>query len=137
MAQLGSDLQQQVQRLVLALGDITKAEREQLLERANQDCSRVREDMSQTLSIQHYLAALLAETDPFLLIWVRTPSKSVAARNRRSTVVRPRFIRELADDLPSISSFLRPFSQMTPSKAFVIEGSVFRGGVTTTVVLNY
>lgn len=72
MAQLGSDLQLQVQNLVLALRDITKKEREQLLERVNEDCSRVREDMSQTLSIQHYLASLLAETDPFLLIWVRT-----------------------------------------------------------------
>lgn len=71
MARLGSDLQLQVQNLVLALRDITKKEREQLLERVNEDCSRVREDMSQTLSIQHYLASLLAETDPFLLIWVR------------------------------------------------------------------
>lgn len=61
-----------MQNLVLALRDITKKEREQLLERVHEDCSRVREDMSQTLSIQHYLASLLAETDPFLLIWVRT-----------------------------------------------------------------
>lgn len=72
MTRLGSDLQLQVQNLVLALRDITKKEREQLLERVHKDCSRVREDMSQTLSIQHYLASLLAETDPFLLIWVRT-----------------------------------------------------------------
>lgn len=72
MTRLGSDLQLQVQNLVLALRDITKKEREQLLERVHEDCSRVREDMSQTLSIQHYLASLLAETDPFLLIWVRT-----------------------------------------------------------------
>lgn len=70
MSRLGSDLQLQVQNLVLALRDITKKEREQLLERVNEDCSRVREDLSQTLSIQHYLASLLAETDPFLLIWV-------------------------------------------------------------------
>lgn len=75
MARLGSGLQLQVQNLVLALRDITKKEREQLLERVHEDCSRVREDMSQTLSIQHYLASLLAETDPFLLIWVRTLQK--------------------------------------------------------------
>lgn len=84
MDQLGSDLQLQVQNLVLALRDITKKEREQLLERVHEDCSRVREDMSQMLSIQHYLASLLAETDPFLLVWVRTctlvtTSGSVAA----------------------------------------------------------
>lgn len=72
MTRLGSDLQLQVQNLVLALRDITRKEREQLLQRVNEDCSRVREDMSQTLSTQHYLASLLAETDPFLLIWVRT-----------------------------------------------------------------
>lgn len=69
---LGSDLQLQVQNLVLALRDITKKEREQLLERVHVDCRRVREDMGQMLSIQHYLASLLGETDPFLLIWVRT-----------------------------------------------------------------
>lgn len=69
---LGSDLQVQVKKLVLSLREITKREREQVIERVHQDCSRVREDMSQTLSIQHYLASLLAETDPFLLIWVRT-----------------------------------------------------------------
>lgn len=72
MDQLGSDLQLQVQNLVLALRDITKKEREELLDRVHEDCCRVREDMSQMLSIQHYLASLLAETDPFLLIWVRT-----------------------------------------------------------------
>lgn len=72
MARLGSELQLQVQKLVLALGDITRTEREQRLERVKQDCCRVREDMSQTLGIQHYLASLLAEADPFLLIWVRT-----------------------------------------------------------------
>lgn len=78
MARLGSDLQLQVQNLVLALRDITRKEREQLLERVKEDCSRVREDMSQTLSIQHYLASLLAETDPFLLIWVGTWCKTLS-----------------------------------------------------------
>lgn len=68
---LGSDLQVQVKNLVVALREITKRERQQVIERVHEDCSKVREDMSQTLSIQHYLASLLAETDPFLLIWVR------------------------------------------------------------------
>lgn len=68
---MGSDLQVHVKKLVLALREITKKEREQVIERVHEDCSKVREDMSQTLSIQNYLASLLAETDPFLLIWVR------------------------------------------------------------------
>lgn len=71
MERLGSDLQVQVKSLVGALREITKRERQQVLERVQEDCSKVREDMSQMLSIQHYLASLLAETDPFLLIWVR------------------------------------------------------------------
>lgn len=68
---LGSDLQVQVKKLVVALRVITKRERQQVIERMHEDCSKVRDDMSHTLSIQHYLASLLAETDPFLLIWVR------------------------------------------------------------------
>ncbi len=68
---LGSDLQVQVQKLVVALRLITKRERQQVIQHIHEDCSKVRDDMSQTLSIQHYLASLLAETDPFLLIWVR------------------------------------------------------------------
>lgn len=71
MERLNSDLQVQVENLVFALRDITKRERQQVIERVHQDCSRVKEDMSQTLSIQHYLSSLLAESDPFLLIWVR------------------------------------------------------------------
>ncbi|XP_044076093.1 E3 ubiquitin/ISG15 ligase TRIM25 [Siniperca chuatsi] len=67
---LGSDLQVQVKKLVVALREITKRERQQVIERMHEDCSKVRDDMSQTLSIQHYLASLLAEKDPFLLIWV-------------------------------------------------------------------
>ncbi|KAM3605237.1 uncharacterized protein V6R79_022752 [Siganus canaliculatus] len=66
---LSSELQVQVRSLVVALREITKKERRQVIERVHEDCSRVREDMSQTLSIQHYLASLLAEVDPFLLIW--------------------------------------------------------------------
>lgn len=65
------DLQVQVKNLAFALRDITKRERQQVTERVHQDCSRVKEDMSQTISIQHYLSSLLAESDPFLLIWVR------------------------------------------------------------------
>ncbi|KAA8587480.1 hypothetical protein FQN60_016342 [Etheostoma spectabile] len=67
---LGSDLQVQVKRLVDALREITKREKQQVIKRVHEDCSRVRSDMCQVLSIQHYLASLLAETDPFLLIWV-------------------------------------------------------------------
>uniref|UniRef100_UPI0037E82F6D E3 ubiquitin-protein ligase TRIM11 n=1 Tax=Semicossyphus pulcher TaxID=241346 RepID=UPI0037E82F6D len=66
---LGSDLQVQVKKLVMALREITKRERHQVIERVQEDCSKVREDMSQALSIQHYLSSLLAESDPFLLIW--------------------------------------------------------------------
>ncbi|XP_022603845.1 E3 ubiquitin-protein ligase TRIM11-like [Seriola dumerili] len=66
---LGSNLQVQVKKLVVALREITKRERQQVIERVQEDCTKVRDDMSQTLSIQHYLASLLAETDPFLLIW--------------------------------------------------------------------
>ncbi|XP_029308537.1 E3 ubiquitin-protein ligase TRIM11 [Cottoperca gobio] len=66
---LGSDLQVQVMKLVGALREITKRERQQVIERVHEDCSKVRGDMSQALSIQYYLASLMAETDPFLLIW--------------------------------------------------------------------
>lgn len=65
------DLQVQVVRLVIALREITRRERQQVVDRVHEDCSKVRSEMSQALSIQHYLASLLAETDPFLLIWVR------------------------------------------------------------------
>ncbi|KAE8291324.1 Chromodomain-helicase-DNA-binding protein 8 [Larimichthys crocea] len=69
VGRLGSDLQVQVKKLVAALREITTRERQQVIERVHEDCSKVREEMSQMLSIQHYLASLLAETDPFLLIW--------------------------------------------------------------------
>lgn len=71
MERVGSDLQVQVRKLVVALREITKRDRQQVIDRVHEDCSKVRDDMSQTLSIQHYLASLLTETDPFLLIWVR------------------------------------------------------------------
>ncbi|XP_028328580.1 E3 ubiquitin/ISG15 ligase TRIM25 [Gouania willdenowi] len=67
--QLSSGLQVQVRKLVGALREITKKEREQVMERVQQDYCKVRADMSETQRIQHYLASLLAETDPFLLIW--------------------------------------------------------------------
>ncbi|XP_068196669.1 E3 ubiquitin/ISG15 ligase TRIM25 [Antennarius striatus] len=66
---LGVDLQVQVTRLEAALRDITQTERQQVVGRVHQDCSRVRADMTQTLSIQRYLASLLGEAGPFLLIW--------------------------------------------------------------------
>ncbi|KAM4604668.1 E3 ubiquitin-protein ligase TRIM11 [Polymixia lowei] len=66
---LGSALKVQVERLVAALRDITKKERQQAMQRLQEDCSRVRQDLSHTQSIHHYLASLLGETDPFLLIW--------------------------------------------------------------------
>ncbi|XP_077580510.1 E3 ubiquitin-protein ligase TRIM11 [Stigmatopora nigra] len=66
---LGSDLQIQVEKLVVDLMEITKKDRQGIIERVHEDCSKVREDISQTMSIQHYLTSLLAETDPFLLIW--------------------------------------------------------------------
>uniref|UniRef100_A0A668AYY3 Tripartite motif containing 110 n=2 Tax=Myripristis murdjan TaxID=586833 RepID=A0A668AYY3_9TELE len=66
---LGSSLQVQVRSLVVALREITKRQRQQAVERLQEDCSKVKEDLSQTQSTQHYLASLLAATDPFLLIW--------------------------------------------------------------------
>ncbi|XP_061588750.1 E3 ubiquitin-protein ligase TRIM11 [Cololabis saira] len=66
---LDSDLQLQVKKLVVALREITKRERQQIIEHVHQDCGRVRDDMSQAVNIQQYLTLLLAETDPFLLIW--------------------------------------------------------------------
>lgn len=84
MERLNSDLQVQVENLVFALRDITKRERQQVMERVHQDCSKVKEDMSQTLSIQHYLSSLLAESDPFLLIWVRL---NISSNGRTSIVL--------------------------------------------------
>lgn len=84
MERLNSDLQVQVENLVFALRNITKRERQQVMERVHQDCSKVKEDMSQTLSIQHYLNSLLAESDPFLLIWVRL---NISSNGRTSIVL--------------------------------------------------
>ncbi|XP_034038461.1 E3 ubiquitin/ISG15 ligase TRIM25 [Thalassophryne amazonica] len=66
---LGSNLQVHVKKLVAALREITKKDRKQVIERVHDDCCRVREDMVQTQRIQHFLTSLLAESDPFLLIW--------------------------------------------------------------------
>ncbi|KAM9428036.1 tripartite motif-containing protein 16-like [Salvelinus alpinus] len=66
---MGVDLQLQVERLVLALRESTLRERQKVMERLQNDCSRVRVDLSKTQDIHHYLASLLEETDPFLLIW--------------------------------------------------------------------
>lgn len=83
MERLGSDLQVQVKKLVAALREITKRERQQVVERVNGDCSKVRDNMSQTLSIRHYLATLLTETDPFLLIWVRLGARQTLTTRAR------------------------------------------------------
>ncbi|KAM3866438.1 E3 ubiquitin/ISG15 ligase TRIM25 [Diretmus argenteus] len=66
---LSSALQDQVEMLAEALRELTLRERQRAMERVQEDCSRVREDLSQTQTCQDYLASLLAETDPFLLIW--------------------------------------------------------------------
>lgn len=84
MERLNSDLQVQVENLVFALRDITKRERQQVIEQVHQGCTRVKEDMSQTLSIQHYLSSLLAESDPFLLIWVRI---NISSKSKPLTVL--------------------------------------------------
>lgn len=68
--QMGSALQTQVGRLVSAVINITEQERQQAMERVQEDCSRVREDLNQTESIHRFLGSLLDEGDPFLLIWV-------------------------------------------------------------------
>ncbi|KAM9845102.1 E3 ubiquitin/ISG15 ligase TRIM25 [Aulostomus maculatus] len=66
---MGSDLQVQVKSLMVALLEITGRERQQVIDHVHEDCAKVRSEMSQTLSIRRYLASLLAETDPFLLVW--------------------------------------------------------------------
>ncbi|XP_035655411.1 E3 ubiquitin/ISG15 ligase TRIM25-like isoform X1 [Oncorhynchus keta] len=66
---MGIALQLQVERLVLALRESTRKERQHAVDRLQNNCSRVREDLSQTRDIHHYLGSLLEETDPFLLIW--------------------------------------------------------------------
>ncbi|XP_056149851.1 E3 ubiquitin/ISG15 ligase TRIM25 [Lampris incognitus] len=66
---LGSALQVQVERLMVALRDITKKERQEAIGHVQEDCSRVKEDLLKTQSIERYLSSLLGETDPFLLIW--------------------------------------------------------------------
>lgn len=68
--QMGSALQTQVGRLVSAVINITEQERQQAMERVQEDYSRVREDLNQTESIHRFLGSLLDERDPFLLIWV-------------------------------------------------------------------
>lgn len=66
---MGADLEAQVKALVLSLRELTERQRLQISERVQEDCTKVRHDVSQAQSIQHYLSALLAETDPYLLIW--------------------------------------------------------------------
>ncbi|XP_072297115.1 E3 ubiquitin/ISG15 ligase TRIM25 [Eucyclogobius newberryi] len=66
---MGSDLEAQVKALVLSLRDLTERQKQQIIERVHKDCTKVRQDVSQTQSIQEYLSVLQAETDPYLLIW--------------------------------------------------------------------
>ncbi|XP_054870377.1 E3 ubiquitin/ISG15 ligase TRIM25 isoform X2 [Amphiprion ocellaris] len=86
---LGSDLQVHVKRLVTALREVTKKERQQVIERVHEDCCKVKDDMSQTLSIQHYLSSLLAETDPFLLIWAFQSEDTKLLANLNGPVFTP------------------------------------------------
>ncbi|XP_055360006.1 E3 ubiquitin/ISG15 ligase TRIM25-like isoform X2 [Betta splendens] len=87
--QLGTDLQLQVKKLVVALREITKRERQQLIDRMHEDCSRVRDDMNQTQNIQQYLTSLLAETDPFLLIWAFQSDDTKLLADLNSPIYRP------------------------------------------------
>lgn len=66
---MGADLEARVKALVLALRELTEKQRVRITERVQEDCTKVRHDVSQAQSVQHYLSALLAETDPYLLIW--------------------------------------------------------------------
>ncbi|XP_012995462.1 E3 ubiquitin/ISG15 ligase TRIM25 isoform X1 [Esox lucius] len=66
---MGVALQGQVESLVQALKESTRKERQRVMERLQNDSIRVREDLGQTQDIHHFLASLLEETDPFLLIW--------------------------------------------------------------------
>uniref|UniRef100_A0A3P8ZI16 Uncharacterized protein n=1 Tax=Esox lucius TaxID=8010 RepID=A0A3P8ZI16_ESOLU len=65
---MGVALQGQVESLVQALKESTRKERQRVMERLQNDSIRVREDLGQTQDIHHFLASLLEETDPFLLL---------------------------------------------------------------------
>ncbi|KAG7524448.1 E3 ubiquitin-protein ligase TRIM11-like [Solea senegalensis] len=118
---LGSDLQVQGMKLVVALKEITRKERQQVIERVRQDCSKVRDDVSQTLSIQHYLASLLTETDPFLLIWFFQTDETKLLADLNSPVFIPDAVRldrkNILEDIESkyrefITSTLRCLSEL-------------------------
>ncbi|XP_030218728.1 E3 ubiquitin/ISG15 ligase TRIM25 [Gadus morhua] len=66
---LGVALRAEVEALQGALRTATRRERQRAEGRAAEEGSRVKSGLEQTRSIRHYLAALLAEEDPFLLIW--------------------------------------------------------------------
>ncbi|KAL0966324.1 hypothetical protein UPYG_G00293900 [Umbra pygmaea] len=66
---MGAVLQHQVESLVKDLRESARRERQKAIEHLQNNCSRLREDLSQTQDIHYYLASLLEETDPFLLIW--------------------------------------------------------------------
>ncbi|XP_066536393.1 tripartite motif-containing protein 16 [Hoplias malabaricus] len=69
VVRMGSALQTQVDRLVLALRNANEQERQQTTQRLQENFSRVKGGLEQTENIHHYLDSLLKETDPFLLIW--------------------------------------------------------------------
>ena len=71
MERLGAALRVEVEILVAALRTATRRERQRAEGHVAEESSRVKSGLEQTRSIRHYLAALLGEEDPFLLIWVR------------------------------------------------------------------
>ncbi|KAM6990207.1 E3 ubiquitin-protein ligase TRIM11 [Tautogolabrus adspersus] len=118
---LSSDLQLQVKKLVVALREITKRERQQVIERVSEDCSKVREDMNRVQSIQHYLSSLLAEPDPFLLIWAFESDDTKLLEDLNNPVFRPDAIsldrKHILEDIESkyrdfITSTLRCLSDL-------------------------
>ncbi|XP_072544375.1 tripartite motif-containing protein 16 [Salminus brasiliensis] len=69
MARLGLALRAQVDSLVMALKNVNEQERQQAIDRLQEDLGRAKGGLEQTESIYRYLGSLLQETDPFLLIW--------------------------------------------------------------------
>ncbi|XP_056097142.1 tripartite motif-containing protein 16 [Rhinichthys klamathensis goyatoka] len=87
--QMGSALQTRVGRLVSAVINITEQERQQAMDRVQEDCSRVREDLNQTESLHRFLGSLLDERDPFLLIWAYQTEDSQMMADLNSPLFTP------------------------------------------------
>ncbi|XP_036374810.1 E3 ubiquitin-protein ligase TRIM11-like [Megalops cyprinoides] len=66
---LGVSLQAQVERLVGALRESAQRESRLAQVRLQQDQGQVERDLSHTKDLHDHLRSLLAESDPFLLIW--------------------------------------------------------------------